>query len=206
MKERKKYLLVAIAAAILTLAVSAGLALAEDDAVPAGTAIAERGPGGPGGFGGPGERAMMIGGEVVSVSDSAITIKTIRNDEEAAVTINADTTYRNRDGEAALSDVVPGSKVGIKLTEPRAEGVELVAETVLIDPPLSDRPHPAVGDVTAVDGDTVTISTADGEKQFTIPEITEGMRLGVAADDDGNVKGLMYDPPQRPADAPAGAE
>lgn len=206
MKQKHKYLTVALAAAALTLAVSAGLALAQGDAATAeGAAFA--GPRGHG-PGGPGElRDRMVGGEVVSVSDAAITLKTVRSGEELTVTINGDTAYRSKDGEAALSDVVPGEHAGIRLTEARAEGVEPVAETVLIGAPdRPDRPHPSVGEVTAVDGNQVTIKTADGEQQFDLPEITTGMRLGVAADDDGNVKAVIYDPPERPADAPADAE
>lgn len=210
MKQRNRYLMVALAAALVTLAVSAGFALAQDDAAPAdeNAAWGPRGGHGPGDFAERGEmRDLMVGGEVVSVSDTGITLKTIRSGEEVTVAINGDTVYRSRDGEAALSDVVPGEHVGIRLTEPKAEGVEMVAEAVMIDPPhRGGRHHPVIGEVTAVDGDKVTLNTADGEKQFTIPGISEGMTLGVAADEDGNVKGVMYDPPPRPADAPADTE
>lgn len=216
MKQRNKYLVVALAAVVMTLMVSAGMALAQDDAATPDTegVSSERagiGPGGRGGPGGPGERGemrdQMVGGEVVSVSDTAITLTTIRSGEEVTVTINGDTEYRSKDGEAALSDVVPGEHIGVRLTEPRADGVELVAATVMIGAPhRGDRPHPSVGEVTAVDGNTVTINTADGEQQYELPEIDTGMRLGVAADEDGNVKAVIYDPPERPADAPEDAE
>lgn len=210
MKQKHKYLLVALLAALLTLAVSAGLALAQDDAAPAeGQGImGPRGGHGPGGLGEPGEmRDLMVGGEVVSVSESAITLKTIRSGEEVTVTINGDTAYRKVDGEATLADVVTGEHVGIKLTEAQAEGVEMVAETVIIGAPhRGDRPHPAMGDVTAVVGNNITISTADGEQQFTIPQVSTGMRLGVATDDDGNVKAVIYDPPERTVDATVDAE
>lgn len=216
MKQGNKYLVVALAAAVLTLMVSAGLALAQDNAATDDTAAlfgesAGPGAGGRGGPGGPGERGgmrdQMVGGEVVSVSDTAITLTMIRSGEEVTVTINGDTGYRSKDGEAALADVVPGEHVGIRLTEPRADGVELVAETVMIGAPnRGDRPHPSVGEVTAVDGNAVTINTADGEQEYNLPEISAGMRLGVAADEDGNVKAVIYDPPERPADAPEDVE
>jgi hypothetical protein len=32
------------------------------------------------------------------------------------------------------------------------------------------------------------------------------MRLGVATDEDGTVKAVIYDPPEKPADVPADAE
>ncbi|MHB0915591.1 MAG: hypothetical protein ACYC5A_02510 [Thermoleophilia bacterium] len=210
MKQNNKYLAVALAAAVLTLMVSAGLALAEDNAATADTSgafgvRAGQGPGGPGERGQ--MRDQMVGGEVVSVSDTAITLTAIRSGEEVTVAINGDTGYRSKDGEASLGDVVPGEHVGIRLTELRADGVEPVAETVMIGAPhRGDRPHPSVGEVTAVDGNTVTINTADGEQQYDLPEVIAGMRLGIAADEDGNVKAVMYDPPARPADAPEDAE
>jgi hypothetical protein len=212
MNEKKKYFIVALAAAVLTLMVSAGLALAQDETatVEDADAIGARDGHGPGGFAEKGEnRDQMVGGEVVSVSDTAITLTTKASDEEVAVTINGDTAYFSKEkaDEAALADVVPGEHVGIWLTEARAEGVEMVAGKVMIGAPhRGDKPHADIGAVTAIDGNNVTISTADGEKQFTIPTIEAGMELGVAADEEGNVKAVIYDPPEKPADAPENAE
>jgi len=139
----------------------------------------------------------MVGGEVTAVDGDTITLKTLRGNERS-VTVNDETIYRKEGGEASLSDVTPGEKVGIKLVARPEEGENGVAEVVFIGRPDHQRPKPTVGEVTAVDGDTVTIATGDGEQQFTIPSIEVGSRLGVAADEDGNVKALMYDPPERP--------
>ncbi len=207
MRKSYKLSMAVVLSLAAVLALGAGLAVAQsaagDQAAPSEQAM---GPGGHGGPGGPGQsggrRGLMKGGEVVSVGGDTVTLKT-RNGEEKSFTVNKETAYRTKDGEGSLDDVVPGERIGVKLVSRPEEGQEGIAAVVLIGPPGRHGIKPAVGEVTAVDGNTVTINTGDGELQFTIPSIEVGSRLGVAADKDGNVKGLMYDPPQRPP-APAG--
>lgn len=208
-KSRKAALSVALAL-VMALAVGSGLALAQSDS-DTGTAgdgsvqnddWAPGGPGGPGHFGRPG---LMVGGEVVSVEGDIITLNTPRGDQKQ-VQVNGDTAYRKDGNDASLADVVAGERIGIALDGKPEEGETPLAKAIIIGAPDQQRPHPAVGEVTAVDGNNVTINTADGEKQFTLPEVQTGSRIGVLADEDGNVKGLMYDPPEwlqnAPEDAP----
>ena len=202
MRKSYKLSIVVVLSLAVVLALGAGLAVAQsatgDQAAPAEQAM---GPGGHGGPGGPGQaggrRGLMKGGEVVSVDGDTVTLKT-RGGEEESFTVNEETIYRTRDGEGSLADVVPGERIGVKFVSRPEEGQEGVAAVVLIGQPGRHGNRPVVGEVTAVDGNTVTINTGDGEQQFTIPSIEVGSRLGIAADNDGNVKGLMYDPPQRP--------
>lgn len=209
MKGRKKLAVMATMLLVGVMAIGAGIAAAQspDSEAPAVEGANQlgpgdhMGPGGPGGFGpGRGHRGAMgamAGGEVVSVDGETITLNTLRG-EETTVKVNGDTIYRNSDGDASLAAVVAGEKIGVVLTEKPAEGEDAVAKVVMIGAPDRMQHKPAVGEVTAVDGNNVTINTPDGEQQFTIPAIEVGSRLGVAADEDGNVKGLMYDPPERP--------
>lgn len=207
MKGRKKLAVTATMLLAVVMAIGAGMAVAQspESEAPAVEGANQFGPGGhmgPGGPGGhmrPGEghRGAMAGGEVVSVDGETITLNTLRG-EETTVKVNGDTIYRNSDGDASLTAVVAGEKIGVVLTEKPAEGEDAVAKVVMIGAPDRMQHKPAVGEVTAVDGNNVTINTPDGEQQFTIPAIEVGSRLGVAADEDGNVKGLMYDPPERP--------
>lgn len=198
MKARKTIVTVAAVAAAAALAFGASFALAQD-APPAAPPEGRQGPGGPGDGPPPGQRDKMLGGEVVKVEGDTITIKT-RRGEEKAVKVDDKTRYRTRDGEATLADVKAGEKIGIRLAQGQNNGEELVAQLVLIGEPegAGERPRPVVGEIVSIEGDTVTISTPEGEQQVTLPELTEGMRIGVITGEDGSVRSLLYNPPERP--------
>ncbi len=207
-KSHKTIVALALSLAVV-LALGVGLASAQapDEAAPPAEGECTAGGGGHGGPGGPGGRGiggggLMVGGEVVSVDGDTITLTTPRG-EEQRVKVTEETVYRKKDGDASLVDVVPGERIGVKLTAVPEEGKDAVAETVMIGEPGGMRHRPTVGEVTAVDGNNVTIATEDGEQTFTLPSVETGQRLGIAADEDGNVRALMYDPPERPA-PPAG--
>lgn len=214
-KNRLRPVAIAALAVGLWLALAAGIghALAQESgddqsttttpAAGAQTVAADcNGPGGPGPGPGRGMRHAGLAGEVVKVEGSVITVKTLKG-EEKAVTVNDQTTYNKQGATATLADVTAGEKVGIRLEKPASEGGELIAKAVMIGDPRANHQRIA-GTVTAVNGDTVTIKTDSGEeKQIKVPAITPGMRLGAGVKDDGSVRGLMYDPPQPPADAAA---
>lgn len=202
MMKGKKILLLAALAAVAALAVGAGYAFAQEDAGPQDEQLGPSGPGG--GWGRPGRaRAHMLAGEVISVSDGTITLKTFW-DEEKSVKVDDDTKYLKADGEASIDDVKQGEKIAVALNK-SPEGEQLTARAVIIGNPRDmKRGEAAVGEVVAVDGDKVTIKTADGDKQFTLPEITQGSRLGVMTGPDGDVRGVIYNPPERPQGGPEG--
>lgn len=211
MKKGHKTIIVLALSLVAVLALGVGLASAQsqdEEATPDDAALADgegpMGPGGPGGMHGPRpDRELMRGGEVVSVDGDTITINNPR-DEQIAIKVNDETVYLNQDGDASLADVVPGEFIGVKLVAVPEEGQDAMAEAVHIGKPDRLRHRPTVGEVTAVDGNNVTISNDDGEQQFTLPSIEVGQRLGVGADEDGNVKGVIYDPPERPLAGPDG--
>lgn len=213
MKRSHKTILALALVLTVALAVGTGLAMAQTDDSTTGDSGSAQGAWGPGdcesgGLGGPGHfgrPGLMVGGDVVSVEGDIINLSTPSGSEKQ-VQVDANTSYRKDGAEASLSDVVAGERIGVALTEQPEEGETPLAKTVIIGAP--DRPHMqrSVGDVTAVDGNNVTINTADGERQFTLPQIQVGSRLGVAEDGDGNVKGLMYDPPDWSQGSPAAEE
>jgi hypothetical protein len=199
--KKRNILILGMLAAVLALGLGAAVALAESsDDGPAAPADWRPGPG-------PGLRHDLLGGEVVKVDGNAITIKK-QSGEEKTVTVNDQTRYRKPpDGEASLADVKAGEKVGIRLDR-EAEGDQLVARAVIVGEPPQDGVHrgrPMIGEVTAVDGDTLTISTPDGDKQIKIPPVEVGSRVGVINAPDGTVRGMLFNVPDRPADDEAGA-
>lgn len=205
MKRNYRLVIVSVVAFIVVLVAGVGIAWAQDEEDTSTTSTAassesdmgrHHGPG----FGGHGccDCGMGLRGEVVSVDGSTITL-TDSDGEEQAVTVNDDTIYRNGDGEASLTDVVAGEDIAVKLTEEIEEGQEMIAEAVMIGIP--EHQKPIVGEITNIDGNNVTINTEDGEQQVTLPSLEVGDRIGVHADEDGNVRGVMYDPPERPADS-----
>lgn len=197
MTGRKRSILVVGAALALVLLFGIGYAVAQEaPAAPPG----ENRPDGPP----PGQQGRLMGGEVVKVENDVITIKT-RRGEEKAVKVDDKTKYRTRDGEATLADVKAGEKAGIRLAQGQ-DGEQLLAKQVLIGEPegAGERPRPVVGEVVRIEGDTVTISTPEGEKQVKLPQLTEGMRIGVITGEDGSVRSVLYNPPEPPAGQPAG--
>ncbi|MHB1391442.1 MAG: hypothetical protein ACYCXF_09515 [Thermoleophilia bacterium] len=155
----------------------------------------------PGDHPGHGRHGHMVGGEVVKVDGNTITVKAADGSEKS-VQVDDQTKYRKPpDGAATLADVVVGQKAGFMLAK-AVDGQDPVAKVVIIGDPAADRganrPKPVVGEVTAVNGDTVTIKAADGsETQVKLPAITPGMRLGVTSGADGTVHGVHYNPPDK---------
>lgn len=153
------------------------------------------------------DRRHLVAGEVVKVEDNVITVKTAAGEEKTAK-VDDKTVYRKDGADATLADVQPGAQTGIKLYEP-SEGDEQTAKAVMIGTAegrgpgwgrgrgMHGRGLDTAGEVTAVDGDKVTVKNADGsEKQYQIPGITQGNRIGVIVGPDGAVRGVIYDPPQ----------
>jgi hypothetical protein len=200
--KKSRMLLVAITAAFLALVIGAGYASAQDQ--PEGQAAT-------GEFQGPGPRGRhLAAGEVLSIEGDTITIKTMRSGEEKSFKVDDQTRYRKDGADATIDDVKVGETIGVAIGALPEEGQDPVAKAVLIGKPgAGDGPRgrlggtPTVGNVTAVNGDTITISTTDGDKQVKIPAITTGMRIAVVTAEDGTVHAVMYNPPELPAGEPA---
>lgn len=198
MRAGRKTGLIAALAAAAVLVVGVGYAMAQTTTSGQSGQQAQKVRGGQAG---PGRGKHLLGGEVIKVEDSTITVKTLKGDEKS-VKVDDQTKYRKPpNSTATLADVTVGEKVGIMLGKV-TDGEDPITKTVIIGEPKgdkgADRPKPVVGEVTAVNGDTVTIKTADGDKQVKLPAITTGMRLGVVSGADGAVRGVQYNPPQRP--------
>jgi len=199
--KKSRMLLVGVTAAFLALAIGAGYASAQDQ---------QQGQSATGEFQGRGQRGRhLAAGEVVKVENGTITIKTLKDGEEKSFKVDDQTRYRKEGGDATLEDVKVGETIGIALGARPEEGQDPVAKAVIIgkpgDGPRGDRPGgtPTVGTVTALNGDTLTINTADGDKQVKLPAITNGMRIAVVTGADGAVHAVMYNPPERPQGQPA---
>ena len=191
----------AVMAAMLALISGAGFAFAQDQPAQGQTQAQGQGKGGPG-------RARlarhMMAGEVVKVEDNTITLNTLKNGEKS-VKVDDQTKYRKDGKDATLGDVTQGEKIAIVLGKKPDDGSDPVAKAVIVNPPAPKAPKDqrAAGTVKAVNGDTVTLQTPQGDKQVKIPAVTQGMRLGVVTGPDGSVIGLMYNPPEKPQGAPA---
>ncbi len=201
MMKRKRWIAVpamaAVMAAMLALVVGAGYAFAQEDGSQPGQQAPGRAGRGPLG-------RHILGGEVVKVENNTITVKTVRTGEEKAVNVDGQTKYRKDGKDASLADVTPGETIGVIVGKKPEEGQNTTAKAIIIGKP-QDRPKPVVGNVSAVSGDTVTVTTSEGDKQVKIPAITQGMRIAVITAPDGTVRGVMYNPPERPEGAPEGA-
>lgn len=199
--KKSRMLIVGITAAFLALAMGAGFASAQDQ---------EQGQAATGEFQRPGPGGRhLAGGEVVKIEDGTITIKTLRNGEEKSFKVDDQTRYRKDGADATLEDVKVGEMIGVALGELPEEGEDPVAKAVLIGKP-GNVPEggrrggtPVVGTVSSLNGDTLTITTEDGEKQVKLPAITNGMRIAVVTGEDGAVHAVIYNPPERPEGEPA---
>ena len=211
--KKKHWLIVvpamaAVMAALLAIASGAGFAFAQDQTQTQGQAQGQaQGPGhGRGRLAG-----HMMAGEVVKVEGNTITLNTVKNGEKS-VKVDDQTKYRKDGNDASLSDVTQGEKLAILLGKKPDDGSDPTAKAVIVNPPApKNRGQGAVGTVTAVNGDTVTIHTDQGDKQVDqgdkqvkIPAVTQGMRIGVITGPDGSVRGIMYNPPEKAQGAPAG--
>ena len=211
MRKRQRFVIVAIGAVVMALVVGAGFALAEDQAQSQGQT---QGRAAGDGFRGRGPLGRhMLAGEVVMVEDNTITVKTLKGGEEKSVKVDDKTRYRKDGNDASLADVTTGEKIGIVVGKKPEEGQDPTAKAVLIGKPDKNgapgRPggrlggKPVLGTLSAINGDTLTIKTADGDKQVKLPAMNPGMRIAVVTGADGSVQGIMYNPPERPQDEPA---
>ena len=198
MKNKHRLLIIGLLTALLVLVAGIGLAVAQSG----GSSQPAPGQQGPGpGFRGR-ARGAMVAGAVTQVKDDTITVKTAANGDKT-VKVDDKTTYIKQGGKATLADVKPGEQVRIMLIRPAGNG-EPTARAVMIGKAGFGRRNGAVGNITQVNGNTVTIHTASGDKQFTIPQLAPGERISVITGPDGSVKGIMFNPPQKPAGPPAG--
>ncbi|MHB1465071.1 MAG: hypothetical protein ACYCXU_08155 [Thermoleophilia bacterium] len=201
MKNKHRLLIVAALAAVLMLVVGIGLALAQS-----GGTSTQPAPGQPQGRG-PGfrgrARGCMMGGSVTRVENNTITLKAAAGGEKT-VKVDEATRYVRPGGKATLADVKPGERVRILLKQPASSG-NLTARVVRIGKPGARR-KAMVGNITSINGNTVTIHTANGDKQFTAPQLQQGERVGVITGPDGSVTGIIYNPPHKPAASPAGGQ
>lgn len=208
MQAKHRTILIAVLTAALVLVVGIGYALAQattetQTTTDQGQQVAPAEGTGPfwDGFGrGCFRRGHMIGGEVTQVENNTITLKT-ESGEEKAVKVNDQTSYVKKDGNGSLDDVKPGEKVAVVLAKNQEGTDELIAKVVLIGIPDNGagKQRPIVGELSAIGSDgTLTIKTPEGDKQVKLPELTQGMRIGVITGPDGQVRGVLYNPPQHP--------
>ncbi len=201
MKKSHKVALVVSLAAVLVLAVGIGLAVAQSSGgQPQSGTQAQNGPGGGFGAHGPRFKGRMIAGQVTKVQNNTISLKT-RSGQSKDVKVNDQTKYVKKGGNGSLSDVKPGVKVAILLDSNSGSG-NLTAKAVMIGAPLGVRRPPLVGQITAINGNKVTIHTANGDQQVTVPSLSPGMKIGVMTAPDGSVRGIMFNPPAKPAGTP----
>lgn len=198
MKNKHRLLLTGLLAAVLALAVGIGLALAQSGG--------STQPGPRPGFRGRVKDAT-VAGVVTQVKDNTITVKTAARGDKS-VKVDNKTVYVKQGGKAALADVTPGERVRIKLVQPAGSG-DTTAKVVMIGKfgkfrHKHGKRKGVAGNITTINGNSVTIHTAGGDKQFTLPQLTQGERIGVITRPDGSVAGVMYNQPQKPAGPPAG--
>ncbi|MFA6000983.1 MAG: hypothetical protein WC828_02595 [Thermoleophilia bacterium] len=208
MRKNRKMTLVALLAAGMVMLAGAGYAYAQSSDNMSGTATTGQNGGSDQNAQNPGLKGRhLIGGEVVKFENNTITIKTLKGDEKT-VKVDDQTKYRKDGKDATVDDIKAGEKIGVGLGKKPEEGQDPVAKVVMIgDPPKDGQggpggplkgKKPVVGEVTALNGDTVTIKTAEGDVQVKLPAITAGQRLAVVQGEDGTVKAVMYNPPERP--------
>jgi hypothetical protein len=201
MKNKHRLLIVAALAAVLMLVVGIGLALAQSGGTSTQPAPGQTQGHGPG-FRGR-AKGRMIGGSVTRVENNTITLKAAAGGEKT-VKVDDATRYVKPGGKATLADVKPGERVRILLKQPASSG-DLTARVVRIGKPGARR-KAMVGNITSINGNTVTIHTANGDKQFTAPQLQQGERVGVMTGPDGSVSGIIYNPPHKPAASHAGGQ
>lgn len=208
MEKSRKMTLAALLAAGMVMLAGASYASAQSTDNAAGAATTEQSGGDGQGAPAAGQRGRhLMAGEVVRFEAGTITVKTLRG-EEKNVKVDDSTKYRKDGGEATVDDIKAGEKIAVGLGKKPEEGQDPVAKVVMIGEPPKDGQggpggrlngkKPVVGEVTALNGDTVTIKTAEGDVQVKLPAITAGQRLAVVQGDDGTAKIVMYDPPERP--------
>ncbi|HEY4228344.1 MAG TPA: DUF5666 domain-containing protein [Candidatus Limnocylindrales bacterium] len=113
------------------------------------------GPAGPGGPGGPGGRGGPGTGEVTisTISGSSISLKTA-DGWTRTITVDSGTTYSKGSATIALGDLKVGDAIGFRETK-ETDGSYTIDAIAVILPQ-------AGGQVTAIDGSTITVKDRDG--------------------------------------------
>lgn len=197
MIKKRRTIIAAMTAALLALVIGASYAAAQDQTQTTEGQSTQKNAGTRG--------RQLVGGEVVKVENGTITLKTIKDGSEKTVKVDDQTRYRKDGKDASLADVKTGETIGVMLGKKLEDGQDPVAKAVIIGKPEAGAKlgkrlggKPAVGTVSTINGDTVTITTAAGDKQVKLPTITQGMKLGVVTGVDGTVHAVMYNPPDKP--------
>jgi hypothetical protein len=117
-----------------------------------------RGFGGPGfggpGFGGRGGHGFMLGGiTVTAISGNQISLET-EDGWTRTISVNGDTEYTKSGDEIALADLAVGDRIGFRQTL-EDDGTWTIDAIAVIPPHVG-------GEVTAIDGSTITVEGRDG--------------------------------------------
>lgn len=154
------FLGIAVAALIAAAILAFGATATPKSILAAGTSndgstIVEdlNGFGGPGGPGGPGFGHGFGGITITAISGSNISLTTA-DGWTRTVTVDSGTTYSKSGGMIALGDLKVGDKIGFRQTR-ETDGSFTIDSVAVILPHLG-------GEVTAVDGSTITVKQRDG--------------------------------------------
>ena len=112
--------------------------------------------GGPGGFGGPGFGHGMGGITVTAISGTSISLAT-EDGWTRTITVDDGTTYSKSGAAIALGDLKVGDMIGFRETK-ETDGTFTIDSIVVVLPHLG-------GEVTAIDGSTITVTDRDGTAQ-----------------------------------------
>jgi hypothetical protein len=110
-------------------------------------------PGGPAGPGGPGFGHGMGGIEIAAISGNSISLAT-EDGWTRTITVDDGTTYSKAGAPIALADLKVGDQIGFRQTK-ESDGSFTIDSIAVILPRLG-------GEVTAVDGSTITLKQRDG--------------------------------------------
>ena len=157
-------------------------------------------------------RRVVVRGEVTSVGDSFLTLRT-PNQDELTVLITDETLFRiPGDDDPGLEDIAVGDRVGV--VGYRDENGNLVAKGVA-KLPENVQQHIIRGEVTAIEGRSLRVSTGDGSvtvhtdenTRFRIPgvedpgldDIAEGDHIVAAGrwNEDGSLQALLVGKPRQ---------
>ena len=110
--------------------------------------------GGPGGPGGPGARGMLGGIEITAIDGSSLSLTTA-DGWTRTITVDDGTTYTKSGDDLTLADLGVGDEITFR--QRREDDGSFTIDAIAVIPP-----H-AGGEVTTVDGSTITVERRDGE-------------------------------------------
>ena len=165
--------LIAVAALAIGSTFAPSRTLAGSDTKEPATGSVELGPFGGPGFGGRGGHAFMLGGiTITAISGNDISLET-EDGWTRTITVDAGTEYSKSGDEIGLADLAVGDRVAFRQTLGDDGSWTIDAIAVIL-------PHVG-GEVTAVDGSTITIERRDGET--TTINVTGDTEYKVDGDD-----------------------